>query len=309
MPVCTNCAYPVDHVYTAYKTKSNIRLGVCPRCDQFLDPLIEHPDLIILLDLILLKPRVFLHLLFNRRSPPFDTDKGTESSGKDNQVIRQQRLSQDLWKLSAISVLAETVLRFLPSVTGECRITVYQVIITCGLVLLEGITQHAVTLSLTLLALRIRRWYPVTLKRKVVDSRKRDGRQENFLPILVPLTILYTSLIPLLLQLILSIWYTPPQSIHEHLPTTNMALSFISSLPFNVPPELLDLEIALNHAWSRSDRIWIGTRLLGGMSAGFGLRVLLPTRPWETTGIVLAGWIGSALIEPVARSYIASIGA
>lgn len=29
MPVCTNCTYPATHLYTAYKTSSNIRLSVC----------------------------------------------------------------------------------------------------------------------------------------------------------------------------------------------------------------------------------------------------------------------------------------
>ena len=52
------------------------------------------------------------------------------------------------------------------------------------------------------------------------------------------------------------------------------------------------LEQELWITWSSADRIWIGTRLLGGMSAGFGLRVLLPTSPAETIGAVLAGWAG-----------------
>jgi hypothetical protein len=29
MPVCVSCAYPAEHLYTTYRTKSNIRLGVC----------------------------------------------------------------------------------------------------------------------------------------------------------------------------------------------------------------------------------------------------------------------------------------
>jgi len=29
MPVCTVCAHPAEYLYTTYKTKSNIRLGVC----------------------------------------------------------------------------------------------------------------------------------------------------------------------------------------------------------------------------------------------------------------------------------------
>jgi hypothetical protein len=39
--------------------------------------------------------------------------------------------------------------------------------------------------------------------------------------------------------------------------------------------------------------------LLGGMAAGFGLRVILPTRPWETMGIVLAGWAAGAGVNRI----------
>lgn len=58
---------------------------------------------------------------------------------------------------------------------------------------------------------------------------------------------------------------------------------------------LRQIILELEALWDHADRVWAGTRLLGGMSAGFGLRILLPTRPWETTGIVLAGWGAAAL--------------
>lgn len=122
-------------------------------------------------------------------------------------------------------------------------------------------------------------------------------------PSLVPLTLLYTSLLPLLLQLFLSIWYSPGPSSHEPLPATSH-MSIISTLPQRIislfPSDHLnivtELEGELNRAWNGADRVWAGTRLLGGMSAGFGLRVLLPTKPWETTGIVLAGWVAAAFV-------------
>ncbi len=81
-------------------------------------------------------------------------------------------------------------------------------------------------------------------------------------------------------------------------------MSIISTLPQRIislfPSDHLnivtELEGELNRAWNGADRVWAGTRLLGGMSAGFGLRVLLPTKPWETTGIVLAGWVAAAFV-------------
>lgn len=51
-------------------------LSSCPHCTEqvschaFSDPYVEHDDLTILLDLILLKLGVFRHLLFNRGASP-----------------------------------------------------------------------------------------------------------------------------------------------------------------------------------------------------------------------------------------------
>ncbi|WVQ78949.1 hypothetical protein IAT38_001041 [Cryptococcus sp. DSM 104549] len=327
MPVCTSCAYPADYVYTTYKTKSNIRLGVCPRCTQFIDPLIEHPPLLLLLDLILLKPRVFLHLLFNRGTPPFDaappdgltsTDSGEPRGGlslTQREEARERQLWDDARALAAVSILAETGVRLLPSI-GAGTTHGLQPALVLGVVVLEGAAQHLATLGLAILALKLRGWYPADRREMVGKSMSaRDGRQEFMLPLLIPLTILYTSILPLLLQLILSIWYTPPPSIHEHLPlpssiSSHPLTSLLSSflLPpylipshFAIPPTLLNLEADLAQAWHRADRVWEGTRLLGGMSAGFGLRVLLPTRPWETTGVVLVGWGAAGLVKMALR--------
>jgi hypothetical protein len=87
MPICTACAAPVDYLYTEYQSAHNLRLEQCVRlsrvflhrphvqfeqvsCLAFSDPYVEHDDLTILLDLILLKLGVFRHLLFNRGASP-----------------------------------------------------------------------------------------------------------------------------------------------------------------------------------------------------------------------------------------------
>lgn len=120
---------------------------------------------------------------------------------------------------------------------------------------------------------------------------------------MISLTLFYTTLLPLILQLVLSIWYT-----HEP-PDADTRLydlwhpSFLADLVSDDMAESLCTFV--NEAasmWQRTDRIWAGTKLLGGMSAGFGLRVVLPTKPWETTAIVLAGW-GAASIAGRAFDY------
>jgi hypothetical protein len=113
-------------------------------------------------------------------------------------------------------------------------------------------------------------------------------------PIMISLTLLYTTLLPLALQLVLSIWYTHDtsnKSTHSH----STPVLICRLLPHHLANSIEDTITEMLYVWGRTDRIWAGTKLLGGMSAGFGLRVILPTRPWETTAIVLAGWGAASL--------------
>lgn len=168
-----------------------------------------------------------------------------------------------------------------------------------GRVVCETVIQLAASTALALLFLRIRGWHPYTgrdtsERRTLPVVSTRDGRQEGFLPSLVPLVLLYTAIMPLWLQLILGVWYDGSSS-----PRPDTAASVFPSidLPSLVPLVLLPVatqaQQTINEAldlWQGVDRVWAGTRILSGMSAAFGLRVLLPTRPWETTAIVMAGW-------------------
>ncbi|CAK9782960.1 hypothetical protein CC85DRAFT_286929 [Cutaneotrichosporon oleaginosum] len=269
-PLCTSCAYPVPHVYTTYSSRSNIRLSVCPRCNSFVDPLIEAPPLLLVLDLVLLKPRVFLHLLYNRGSPPLDArDASTlPPTHKSDGYDRAAGLRADLLRLGAATLAADVAVRF----ADRPMLSILRLALVAAI---ELAAQLFTSTAAALVILRLHGWYPPTSK------GVGDGRRDGFLPILVPLVLLYTALLPLVLRLVLRIWYMPT--------FTEPALSFTGLLTAHVPGIAAEFE-NLAHAWGHTDRVWAGTRLLGGMSAGFGLRVLLPTRPWETVSIVLAGW-------------------
>ena len=119
---------------------------------------------------------------------------------------------------------------------------------------------------------------------------------------MISLTLLYTTLLPLALQLVLTIWYTHDSSNKS---TYSYAVpTFINSLVSqNLAKYIEDTIAEMLRVWGRTDRIWAGTKLLGGMSAGFGLRVILPTRPWETTAIVLAGWGAASMAGRMMESY------
>ncbi|GMK56253.1 hypothetical protein CspeluHIS016_0300930 [Cutaneotrichosporon spelunceum] len=245
-PLCTSCAYPAPYVYTTYTSRSNIRLSVCSRCSAFVDPLIEAPPLLLVLDLVLLKPRVFLHLLYNRASPPRDARSvGTVSTPEHGSYDRASGLRADLIRLGAATLAAEVASRLAdhPEL-GVIRVTLVAA--------LELAAQLATSTAVTLAILRLHGWYPPTSK------GVPDGRRDGFRPILVPLVLLYTALLPIVLRLVLRIWYTPTFS--------DPALGFTGLLAAHAPRLAAEVD-ALAKAWGHTDRVWAGTRLLGGMNA------------------------------------------
>ncbi|KXJ85833.1 Arv1-like family-domain-containing protein [Microdochium bolleyi] len=78
MPICIECQTPVRTLWTEYRggtttgpsSKSatsghNIRLTVCKNCGRFCDKYVEHDYVVLFIDLVLIKPQVYRHLLHN----------------------------------------------------------------------------------------------------------------------------------------------------------------------------------------------------------------------------------------------------
>ncbi|KAJ6172179.1 hypothetical protein N7470_001246, partial [Penicillium chermesinum] len=86
MPICIECSYPVSHLYSAYSRADDrsqgkgVRLTQCPRCQRFADKYIEYDFVVIFIDLVLIKPQVYRHLLFNRL--------GRDDNRFDRSIIR-----------------------------------------------------------------------------------------------------------------------------------------------------------------------------------------------------------------------------
>lgn len=72
MPICIECRFPVQSLYTVYSKADDrllgkgVRLTQCPRCKRFADKYVEHDFVVLFIDLVLIKPQVYRHLLFNR---------------------------------------------------------------------------------------------------------------------------------------------------------------------------------------------------------------------------------------------------
>lgn len=86
MPICIECRNPVSSLYTTYSKADDrtlgkgVRLTQCPRCKRFADKYVEHDFVVLFIDLVLIKPQVYRHLLFNRL--------GREDDRLDPSIVR-----------------------------------------------------------------------------------------------------------------------------------------------------------------------------------------------------------------------------
>ncbi|TFY76927.1 hypothetical protein EWM64_g7085 [Hericium alpestre] len=110
----------------------------------------------------------------------------------------------------------------------------------------------------------------------------------------IPLCLLYSSLSKFVLLFLLSLWgYTPPTGAPVAKPDYEWTLH-VSDPTLRVLWEALDDD--------KLDREWVVRNVLGGMAAGFGLRVVLDCHPVFTTIVILAGWgIKTAVANVVSR--------
>jgi len=113
-------------------------------------------------------------------------------------------------------------------------------------------------------------------------------------PTMISLTLLYASVLPLCLHVVLLIWPAPNTPFSPTSTTTSSTTFFYLPTPLihlfthltpHLPPILIE-----------QDSNWISTHLLSGMSSGLALRVLLPTKPAGTMGAVLGGWAVRGLV-------------
>ena len=141
---------------------------------------------------------------------------------------------------------------------------------------------------------------------------------------LISLSLFYSSLTKLFLLLLLTIWLPAPTSIipkpETPLPEWTKHLQWANSNRNLLTHVLETLDD------DKLDREWIVRNILGGMSAGFGLRgkfsclnfvnhttrsmllflfaVILGIHPFFTTTMILAGWIAKTAVATVVSRWV-----
>lgn len=84
--ICIECLASVESLYTVYSNK-HIQLTDCPKCQNVVDKYVEIDNVILFIDLLLLKPGAYRHLVYNSLEK-------TLSQHADSQVIEGSLLQR-----------------------------------------------------------------------------------------------------------------------------------------------------------------------------------------------------------------------
>ncbi|KNC49908.1 uncharacterized protein AMSG_06209 [Thecamonas trahens ATCC 50062] len=68
--VCVHCGASASSLYRIFRSNAHIRLSRCEACDAVVDPYVEYDNVLHVLDLVLHRPAVYRHLLFNAPALP-----------------------------------------------------------------------------------------------------------------------------------------------------------------------------------------------------------------------------------------------
>jgi len=160
---------------------------------------------------------------------------------------------------------------------------------------IETIAFHAGVIVACVIVLNILNWVQ---KWKQPPTKEADvsGIRQEFRYSLIPLTIFYSSLTKLFLLLLLSIWRPRPSSEIRTSPGHAWNGTFYHNPFVSRALGILDED--------KVDREWVARNVLGGMAAGFGLRVILDCHPIFTTIIILAGWVVKTAVATLVSEWV-----
>ncbi|EKM78002.1 hypothetical protein AGABI1DRAFT_129784 [Agaricus bisporus var. burnettii JB137-S8] len=309
MPICTTCTTYVPYLYTVYESAYNLRLEQCQKCHTFADPYVEHDSLTLLLDLILLKRGVYRHLLFNRGSKPRRAINKPKARSEDSDVDHDTT-ARWIWtlKLGAGLIILDAFIRWThlrpepnrsDAFTEDSLFVFMRVLCGC---LAETLAFHAGILLSSFILLKtiaiLKRAASIILPS--MTTVPYEAHQINLS--LIPLTLFYSSLTKLFLLLLLTIWRPTLPSSHDGVQIQPGVFSSILSHPTTTLPYLLS-ELSKILDDEKIDREWVIRNILGGISAGFGLRVILDVHPFFSTFIIISGWLAKTFIAQLVGEW------
>ncbi|KAG5726380.1 Protein arv1 [Termitomyces sp. T112] len=296
MPICTTCTSYVPYLYTEYESAYNLRLEQCSVCHCFADPYVEHDSLMLLLDLILLKRGVYRHLLYNRGTKPRRPTEIKETCDVNHRAREKERWTLVL-QLSVTLIFLDAFIRWshlnstqpmTHSPWTETLSGFTRVFTGC---LAETVAFHLAILVACYFVLRLVSLVQTWRYRGAVPKSSDIKREFRFS--LVSLTLFYSSLTKLFLLFLLTVWCPTPSLTSLNEPWGGEYL--YDNVLVNALKVLSDEEI---------NREWIIRNVLGGMSAGFSLRVVLDIEPMFTFIVILVGWRVKTSVTNILSTWV-----
>ncbi|KNZ73368.1 Protein arv1 [Termitomyces sp. J132] len=300
MPICTTCTSYVPYLYTEYESAYNLRLEQCVLCHCFADPYVEHDSLMLLLDLILLKRGVYRHLLYNRGTKPRRPTEIKETCDVNHRAREKERWTLVL-QLSVTLIFLDACMMLVLSF--QIHTDKRHEKVSCWLDYHLSYLQAALTISVETvafhLAILVACYFVLRLVSLVQTWRyrgavpKSSDIKREFRFSLVSLTLFYSSLTKLFLLFLLTVWCPTPSLTSLNEPWGGEYL--YDNVLVNALKVLSDEEI---------NREWIIRNVLGGMSAGFSLRVVLDIEPMFTFIVILVGWRVKTSVTNILSTWV-----
>ncbi|KAL0578088.1 sterol homeostasis protein [Marasmius crinis-equi] len=305
----------MPYLYTVYQSAYNMRLEQCPDCHAFADPYVEHDTLTLLIDLILLKRGVYRHLLYNRGAKP---RRVVESKKSEDGKLEDEVYMADDWeressrwalvvRLGLALVFVDAFIRWSyltsdhrPAISPWSLVTIDMFAKTFIGCLAETVAFHGGVVMSCFLLQRLLDAAKKELRGRQSTKEQSSAIKREFRFSLIPLSLFYSSLTKLFLLFLLTIWRpsrSPSSSDSDDY--TRQPVPWATSVP--VQQLLNSLEFLED---DKLDRAWIVRNVLGGMSAGFGLRVILDSHPVFTTFIILIGWATKTAVARFVGNWI-----
>ncbi|KAL9933652.1 hypothetical protein V8E36_007310 [Tilletia maclaganii] len=342
--VCIQCGCPQDHLYLRYPHGGSVRSAPCQAsCGQQIgtdrhapaqspqnvvaqrkrpaDPYIESDGIIVFLDLVLVKPRAFRHLLFNRplldyeRSRPAHLHKDADQGSEVVALLPRVRISTGQAWIRTIRTFAAVQLvdAFLqwyhlcsygtastrqlvllphpllqawwPTAFQESRSVLSSYILILAAVTFESIALHAtVTLILSAYTTARKQFH----KRPSSSADKAHGTT-LFRPHMAVNALVLANVSTCFLLSLILLW----ESRYRLHRTDNASLS--TSNPSR--PETHNILEYLADRLRSFQPDAVIRHLVASLSSGVALAVVLPRTPIVTTGSILAGWAVAAHVR------------
>lgn len=302
MPICVHCSTPTQALYVSYGPQ-HLVCTKCKACGAFADPYVEHEAILVVIDLILVKPRAYRHLLFNRKDVFAQNTESVSKQGKSPQKANRSSAVQErqTWFLLVRHFLAllmvDAYLRWF-YLCKDQNISLQKTISTdlsSRILLLWSYfnilqatctTMLTLHVSVSLLATLYHRFVCWIAKRQssFLSIQKVDQSElQRFKIYLIPNALLLSSLTPTFLLCLLLLWQPLSESLN-------------------------DQKYQGDWQWNEASIDWAIRSLVNGLSAGVGLGVVLPLQRTKigalmATLILMIGWylqflVGQSLRMP-----------